>query len=115
MITGDESLQKVKRLQSKLDQSLLPPDIRQNTANLEPIFIGTDGEPRRLSEVKPSHNIAISTSEGNEPLPIDIHGKTLKELKALGFKEVATVQMKKKGFGPGYQPVLDAGTQHELR
>jgi hypothetical protein len=23
--------------------------------------------------------------------------------------------MKKKGFGPGYQPVLDAATQHELR
>jgi hypothetical protein len=91
MVTGEESLQKVKKLQGKLDQNLLPSDLRQNTAKLEPIFIGTDGEARRLSEVRPSQNMAISTAEGDEPLPVDIHGKTLKELKALGFKEVATV------------------------
>lgn len=56
---------------------MLPPELRQNTNKLEPIFIGNDGEARKLSEVKPSHNIAISTTEGDEPLPIDIHGKTI--------------------------------------
>ena len=51
---------------------MLPEELRQGTAKLEPIFIAGDGEAYRLSEVKPSSNFAVSTLGDDDPLPIDI-------------------------------------------
>ena len=56
---------------------MLPLELRQETAKLEPIFISGDGEAYKISEVKPSSNFAISTTGDEEKLPIDIEGKTL--------------------------------------
>jgi hypothetical protein len=75
---------------------------------LEPVFIAPSGDAFPISEAKPSESIALSTD--GEALPLDIQGKTFNELKALGFKEVGQVQYKRKTFGPGYQPVIDAAS-----
>jgi hypothetical protein len=71
MITGEKSLQKVKMLQSKLNQEMLPEELRQDP-KLEPIFVGADGESYQISEVKPTQTFAVSADDNSEPLPVDI-------------------------------------------
>ena len=54
MVTGDKSLQKVKMLQSKLDQNMLPEGLRSDNTKLEPVFFANDGQSYTMSEVKPT-------------------------------------------------------------
>jgi len=65
---------------------MLPLELRQNTASMEPIFIGETGDAMTLSDAMPSENLAISPS--GEQLPFDVTGKTINELKKLGFTTV---------------------------
>ena len=71
MITSEKSLQKVKMLQSKLNQEMLPEELRQDS-KLEPIFVAADGESYTMSTAKPTQTFAVSADENSEPLPVDI-------------------------------------------
>lgn len=58
-------------------------------------------------EQLPPENTAVWSPTG-EPLPFDIHGKTLQELKELGFKEVLSMNMEKDPVTKTLRPKLSA-------
>ena len=63
MMANENNIQRVRALQSKLNQEMLPHDLRQNQGSS--IFLTEKGEPRTEFDLPPSQNFVIATDGTN--------------------------------------------------
>lgn len=87
---------------------MLPKEFRNE------IFVGQNGVVK-AEEMIPSQNFAISTDGKPRALPFDISGKTVAELKDLGFTEVMSFNYKPNQRTGQLEPQLSPEERDKMR
>lgn len=78
----------------------------------EVVYLTKTGEPKTESELVPNNQVVYSLD--GTPFPPELMNKTIKELRQMGFTDVAKINMKFDNATNGLKPQMDPIERHKL-